>query len=81
MSQTRPSTDARASRNNNAPSDLRWYAPAAGVLNILLLMQVVNRFHQATTPINHGLARILATALIVNVVGAAAILWLASVRA
>lgn len=80
MPQTRPLTDARASRNSSVPSRLRWYVPSAGILNILLLIQVVNRFHQAFTPINHGLARVLATALVVNVVGAAAILWLASVR-
>ncbi len=80
MPQTRPSTDARPSGDSDAPSGLRWFLPAAGVLNILLLMQVVNRFHQASTPINHGLARVLATALIVNVAGVASILWLAVVR-
>jgi hypothetical protein len=80
MPQTRPSTDARASRKSTAPSGLRWYLPTVGILNIVLLMQVVNRFHQAFTPINYGLARVLATALIVNLAGAAAILWLAAVR-
>ena len=47
---------------------------------MVLLLEVVNRFHHAITPINHGLARVLATALIVNVAGAAAMVWLALVR-
>src|ERR1700759_2364449 len=60
--------------------ELRWYAPLVGVLNLVLLFQVVHRFHHAVTPINHGLARILAMALAVNVAAALAIVWLASVR-
>jgi hypothetical protein len=47
------------------------------VVNVVLLLQVINRFHHASTPINHGLARVLLTALVINLAGAAAILWLA----
>ena len=78
MPQSRPLTDARA--NSNLPSAIRGYLAAAAVVNLILLMQVVSRLHHVATPINHGLARVLATALVVNVAGAAAILWLASVR-
>ncbi len=80
MPQPKPSTDARASRNSNASFDVRWYAVAAGILNLVLLLELVNRFHHAITPINHGLARVLAAALLVNVAGVAALVWLASVR-
>ena len=80
MPQPKPSTDARADRKSNAVTDLRRYCPAAGILNLALLLEVVNRFHHAITPINHGLARVLAMALVVNIAGAAAIVWLASVR-
>jgi len=59
---------------------LRAYAAVSGVLNVLLLLQVVNRFHHAASPINHGLARILVAALVVNLAMAAAILWLARRR-
>src|SRR5690242_13178089 len=74
-----PTTSSHPSRRANPP-ELRWCAPIAGLLNVVLLLQVLHRFHHATTPINHGLARVLATALAVNVAGALAILWLASVR-
>jgi hypothetical protein len=80
MPQPKPPTDTRADRNTNAASNIRRYCPAAGILNLALLLEVVNRFHHAITPINHGLARVLAMALVVNIAGAAAVVWLASVR-
>ena len=80
MSQTITSARPRANRSRNSLPGVRWYALIATLLNAFLLLQVVNRFHHAVTPINHGLARVLATALIVNVAGAAAAVWLATVR-
>lgn len=80
MPKPKPLSDARADRKSSAASDLRRYCLAVGILNLVLLVEVVNRFHHAITPINHGLARVLATALVVNVAGAAAIVWLASFR-
>ncbi len=72
-------TSSPSPRPGSAP-ELRWYAPIACVLNLVLLMQVVHRFHHAATPINYGLARVLATALAVNVAAALAIVWLARAR-
>ena len=46
MPQPKPSTDARADRKSNAATDLRRYCPAAGMLNLALLLEVVNRFRR-----------------------------------
>lgn len=80
MPQPATSASRRAIRNPMNSSELRWYTPLAGIINLILLLEVVTRFHHAITPIHHGLARVLATALVVNLAGAAAIVWLASVR-
>ena len=64
-------TDSASARDSSATKapELRWYASIAGLLNVVLLLQVAHRVHHATTPINYGLARILATALAVNIAG------------
>src|SRR5580704_2047533 len=80
MSPPPASADPRANRSPKAESDVRWYALLAGVINVVLLLEVVHRFHHASAPINHGMARVLATALIVNATGAGAIVLLASTR-
>jgi hypothetical protein len=80
MSPPPASADPRANRSPKAESDVRWYALLAGVINVVLLLEVVHRFHHASAPINHGMARVLATALIVNATGAGAIVLLTSTR-
>jgi hypothetical protein len=76
MPQLKTSASERARREKDAPIFLRWYAPLTAALNVILLLQVVNRFHHAITPINHGLARVLTAALIVNLATAGAMVWL-----
>lgn len=76
MPQLKTSASERARRKKDAPIFLRWYAPLTAALNVILLLQVVNRFHHAITPINHGLARVLTAALIVNLATAGAMVWL-----
>ena len=65
---------------NHPMLSFRWYLPFAALLDLVLLVEVIGRFHHGATPINHGLARVLATALLINVAGAGAILWLAVAR-
>ena len=77
MPQPKPSVELRNRSQLNQRSPVGWYLPAAAVLNLGLPLEVLNRFHHAATPINHGLARVLVTALLVNLAGAAAIAWLA----
>src|SRR5580704_17215586 len=76
MPQLKTLASERAPHEGDGLACPRWYAPLAAVLNVLLLLQVVNRFHHAFTPINHGLARVLVAALVVNLATAGAILWL-----
>jgi hypothetical protein len=76
MSQLKTSATDRANRESDPSFLVRLYPWLAGVLNFVLLLQVLNRFHHATTPINHGLARILAAALLINLAMTATILWL-----
>jgi len=67
-------------RDNDFALLQRWYAPLVALINLVLLVQVLHRYHHVLTPINHGLARVLATAFAVNVATALAILWLATLR-
>ncbi len=76
MPQLKTLASERAPHEGDGLACPRWYAPLAAVLNVILLLQVVNRFHHAFTPINHGLARVLVAALVVNLATAGAILWL-----
>lgn len=78
MAQLSPGT--RENREPDLALLRRWYAPLIALVNLALLVQVLHRYHHALTPINHGLARILATAFAVNIATALAILWLATMR-
>ncbi len=75
-----PSSATRENREPDLALIRRWYAPLISLVNLALLVQVLHRYHHALTPINHGLARVLATAFAVNIATALAILWLATVR-
>ena len=77
MPQMKTSATDSANRESDSSFLVRLYPWLAAVLNCVLLLQVLNRFHHATTPINHGLARILAAALLINLAMTATILWLA----
>ena len=76
MPQLKISATDKANRESDASFLVRWYLWLSGVLNCVLLLQVLNRFHHGTTPINHGLARVLAAAFLINLAMAATILWL-----
>lgn len=76
MPQLKTPVRERDRRETKVRTYARWYALLAALINAVLLLQVVNRFHHATTPINHGLARVLVAALVVNLAAAGAILWL-----
>jgi hypothetical protein len=76
MPQLKTLASERDRREMQIRSYARWYVLLAALINAILLLQVVNRFHHAVTPINHGLARVLLTAVLVNLATAAAILWL-----
>jgi hypothetical protein len=75
-----PTNDSSTSERYRTLKELRWYLPVAGGLNLLLLLQVVNRFHHAGTPVNYELARVLLAALAVNVAVMLAVAWLSAAR-
>jgi hypothetical protein len=76
MPQLKTSASEQDRRERQVRTYVRGYAVLAALLNAFLLLLVMNRFHHATTPINYGLARVLLTAVAVNLATAAAILWL-----
>jgi hypothetical protein len=76
MPQLSKSASERDPRETEVRTYARWYALLVALINAVLLLQVVNRFHHAITPINHGLARILLAAPVVNLATAGTILWL-----
>lgn len=56
------------------------YVCLAGAINLVLLLQVARWFRTSSiTPINHGLACVLATALIVNAAGTVALVWVGTI--
>jgi len=71
-----PQLSKSASECDHRETEVRTYPLLAALVNAVLLVQVVDRFHHAITPINHGLARVLLAALVVNLSSAGTILWL-----